>query len=101
MSVLVVKYVYMHMYFSRSASRNMVQEYEMFYRNEKGSIIKEIQKFNVLITTFEIIISDCLELREFDWRLCVIDEAHRLKNRNCKLLEGLRLLKLVSFLYKQ
>ena len=72
----------------RSASRNMVQEYEMFYRNEKGGIIKEIQKFNVLITTFEIIISDCLELREFDWRLCVIDEAHRLKNRNCKLLEG-------------
>lgn len=27
-------------------------------------------------------------------RLCIIDEAHRLKNRNCKLLEGLRLLHL-------
>jgi len=80
----------------RTASRNMAQEYEMYYRNEKGIQVKDIPKFNVLITTFEIIIADCLELREFNWRLCVIDEAHRLKNRNCKLLEGLRLLNLVS-----
>lgn len=68
----------------------------MYFKNEKGNPIKEIQKFNVLITTFEIIITDCMDLKEFNWRLCVIDEAHRLKNRNCKLLEGLRLLNLVS-----
>lgn len=81
----------------RSHSRNMVQQYEMYYRNEKGVIIKDISKFDVLITTFETIISDCMELRDISWRLCVIDEAHRLKNRNCKLLEGLRALSLVSF----
>lgn len=74
----------------------MVQEYELYYKNQKG-IVKEINKFNVLITTFEIIISDCMELKDFNWRVCVIDEAHRLKNRNCKLLEGLRLLNLVSY----
>jgi chromodomain-helicase-DNA-binding protein 7 len=74
----------------------MVQEYEMYYRNEKGIPGREIPKFNVLITTFEIVIADCMELKEFNWRLCVIDEAHRLKNRNCKLIEGLRLLNLVS-----
>ena len=28
------------------------------------------------------------------WRCVVIDEAHRLKNRNCKLLEGLNNLKM-------
>jgi len=79
----------------------MVQQYEMYYRNEKGAIIKDISKFDVLITTFETIISDCMELRDIGWRLCVIDEAHRLKNRNCKLLEGLRALNLVSsfFIY--
>lgn len=33
-----------------------------------------------------------MELKDFPWRVCVIDEAHRLKNKNCKLLEGLRLL---------
>lgn len=29
----------------------------------------------------------------------VIDEAHRLKNRNCKLLEGLKNLNMVSELF--
>jgi len=36
------------------------------------------------------------ELREIDWRIAVIDEAHRLKNRNCKLLQGLSCFELVS-----
>ncbi|CAB0008265.1 unnamed protein product, partial [Nesidiocoris tenuis] len=81
-----------------AASRNMLQDYEMYYRNEKGNIIKDLQKFNVIITTFEIIITDFQDLKDFSWRICVIDEAHRLKNRNCKLLEGLRSLTLVSHL---
>ena len=81
-------------YHGSNASRTMLQEYEFFYKDAKGNQIKDIYKFNVLITTFEMIISDCMELREIPWRLCVIDEAHRLKNKNCKLLEGLRLLQL-------
>jgi chromodomain-helicase-DNA-binding protein 7 len=81
-------------YHGSSASRNMLTEYEVLFKDTKGNPIKDMQKFNVLITTFEIIISDVMELRPFNWRLCVIDEAHRLKNRNCKLLEGLRLLNL-------
>lgn len=81
-------------YHGSNASRNMIQEYEFFYKDAKGNSNKDVYKFNVLITTFEMIISDCMELREVPWRLCVIDEAHRLKNKNCKLLEGLRLLQL-------
>lgn len=76
------------------ASRNMLMEYELYYRNDRGHPMKDVAKFNVLITTFEMIITDVAELKTFNWRLCVIDEAHRLKNRNCKLLEGLRSLKL-------
>ena len=33
-------------------------------------------------------------LSKIPWRCAVIDEAHRLKNRNCKLLEGLNKLQL-------
>lgn len=81
-------------YHGSSASRNMIQEYEMYYKNEKGERMEGIYKFQVMITTFEIILTDCIELGEINWRACIIDEAHRLKNRNCKLLEGLRCLKI-------
>ncbi|XP_013200500.2 chromodomain-helicase-DNA-binding protein 7 isoform X1 [Amyelois transitella] len=81
-------------YHGSQQSKSMIQEYEFYYKNEEGEPIKEITKFNVLITTFEIIVTDFQELKSFNWRICVIDEAHRLKNRNCKLLEGLRQLHL-------
>lgn len=81
-------------YHGSQQSKSMLQEYEFYYKNEQGEPIKEITKFNVLITTFEIIVTDFQELKSFNWRICVIDEAHRLKNRNCKLLEGLRQLHL-------
>lgn len=83
-------------YHGSVASRNMIQEYEMFYRHPDNPQmnIKDVYKFNVLITTFEIVLTDVMELKDFPWRLCIIDEAHRLKNKNCKLLEGLRMLNL-------
>lgn len=81
-------------YHGSGASRNMLQEYEYYFKNDKGQPIKDMTKFNILITTFEIIVNDFADLKGFNWRICVIDEAHRLKNRNCKLLEGLRQLTL-------
>lgn len=35
-----------------------------------------------------MVVSDCEFLRKINYHVCVIDEAHRLKNRNCKLLTG-------------
>lgn len=46
-----------------------------------------------------MILADCPELRSIPWRCVVIDEAHRLKNRNCKLLEGLKMMDMVSDSY--
>uniref|UniRef100_A0A182LWG1 DNA helicase n=1 Tax=Anopheles culicifacies TaxID=139723 RepID=A0A182LWG1_9DIPT len=81
-------------YHGSATSRQMIQDYEVYYRTETGKLIRDITKFNVLITTFEMIVTDYQDLKNFTWRACVIDEAHRLKNRNCKLLEGLRQLNL-------
>lgn len=81
-------------YHGSVTSKQMIAEYEFYYKNDNGKTIKDLNKFNVLITTFEMIVTDYADLRLFNWRVCVIDEAHRLKNRNCKLLEGLRQLNL-------
>ncbi|XP_071784653.1 chromodomain-helicase-DNA-binding protein 9-like [Asterias amurensis] len=77
-------------YHGSAQSRHMIAEYEMYYKDSKGRRIPNVYRFKVLITTYEIVLADCQELSEIEWRLSIIDEAHRLKNRNCKLLEGLR-----------
>lgn len=64
----------------------------------QGNILSGQFKFHGVITTFEMIMADCPELKKINWRCVVIDEAHRLKNRNCKLLEGLKLMNLVSLI---
>ncbi|XP_051865740.1 chromodomain-helicase-DNA-binding protein 8-like isoform X1 [Pristis pectinata] len=81
-------------YHGSLVSRQMIQQYEMYFRDSKGHFIPGAYRFDALITTFEMILSDCPELREIAWRCVIIDEAHRLKNRNCKLLEGLKLMEL-------
>lgn len=62
----------------------------------QGRVIKGAYKFHAVITTFEMILTDCPELRSVPWRCVIIDEAHRLKNRNCKLLEGLKMMDMVG-----
>uniref|UniRef100_A0A674E9X5 Chromodomain helicase DNA binding protein 7 n=1 Tax=Salmo trutta TaxID=8032 RepID=A0A674E9X5_SALTR len=79
-------------YHGSQASRKTIQAYEMNYRDVQGRVIKGAYKFHAVITTFEMILTDCPELRSVPWRCVVIDEAHRLKNRNCKLLEGLKMM---------
>ncbi|XP_033939117.1 chromodomain-helicase-DNA-binding protein 6 isoform X3 [Pseudochaenichthys georgianus] len=81
-------------YHGSQISRQMIHQYEMFYRDTQGNTIPGILKFHGVITTFEMIMADCPDLKKLHWRCVVIDEAHRLKNRNCKLLEGLKLMNL-------
>ena len=51
-------------------------------------------KFHALITTYELVLSDAEILRDIKWRLVIIDEAHRLKNQKCRLLNELKTLDL-------
>ena len=48
------------------------------------------------IVHVRIPLADNSELNNVQWRVVIIDEAHRLKNKNCKLLEGLKMLNMVS-----
>uniref|UniRef100_A0A670JFG9 Chromodomain helicase DNA binding protein 9 n=1 Tax=Podarcis muralis TaxID=64176 RepID=A0A670JFG9_PODMU len=81
-------------YHGSMVSRQMIQQYEMYFRDSQGRIIRGTYKFQAIITTFEMILGGCPELNAIEWRCVIIDEAHRLKNKNCKLLEGLKLMNL-------
>ncbi|KAH8869088.1 Chromodomain-helicase-DNA-binding protein 7 [Schistosoma japonicum] len=82
-------------YHGSSVSRSMIQEYEMFYRKRSsGAPRHDVYKFHVVVTTFEVLMNDIEFFGQIHWAAAVIDEAHRLKNKKCKLGEGLRYLDL-------
>uniref|UniRef100_A0A3B4G4X6 Chromodomain helicase DNA binding protein 7 n=1 Tax=Pundamilia nyererei TaxID=303518 RepID=A0A3B4G4X6_9CICH len=54
-------------YHGSQASRKTIQAYEMYYRDAQGKIIKGVYRFHAVITTFEMILADCPELRSIPW----------------------------------
>eukprot|EP00727_Mastigamoeba_balamuthi_P008645 m51a1_g4402 hypothetical protein (840) ;mRNA; r:417036-420747 len=50
----------------------------------------------IVVTSYEIAIRDIRFLRQHRWKYMVVDEAHRLKNFECKLICELRTLKTES-----
>lgn len=52
------------------------------------------KKFPIVITSFEVALNDAKKhLRHYDWKYLVVDEGHRLKNSQCKLLKELKWLR--------
>ncbi len=66
--------------------RDVIREFDWYYKNRSRRVLK----FQVLITTYDDLIRDYEELAEVPWRVVVVDEAHRLRNSNSKLLECMR-----------
>ena len=52
-------------------------------------------KFHVLLTSYELITIDQATLGSVDWEVLVVDEAHRLKNNQSKVMFCLIVFKLL------
>ncbi|CAL8391182.1 unnamed protein product [Arctogadus glacialis] len=66
---------------------------------ERPGLLKVIQKPQgphnmcpVVITSFEIAMFDRKVLQRFQWKYLIVDEGHRIKNLNCRLVQELKLL---------
>ncbi|CAO3643500.1 unnamed protein product [Cunninghamella blakesleeana] len=46
--------------------------------------------FPIVVTSYEIIMNDRKLLQKYNWKYIVVDEGHRLKNFNCKLIRELK-----------
>jgi ATP-dependent DNA helicase len=48
------------------------------------------ETFPVVVTTYEMIIRDQPLLSKYNWGYIVVDEGHRLKNLNCRLIQEIK-----------
>jgi len=73
-------------YHGCAKARAMIRQYE-WHANDPSGLSKktEAYKFNVLLTTYEMVLADYSHLRGVSWEVLVVDEGHRLKNSGSKL----------------
>lgn len=63
-------------------------------KEDRANIIRTqllTAKFDVLITSFEMVIREKSQLKKFRWQYIVVDEAHRIKNEDSSLSQIIRL----------
>ena len=46
----------------------------------------DVVAFPVVVTSYEICMRDQRSLHSMDWKYIIVDEGHRIKNLNCKLI---------------
>uniref|UniRef100_A0A3B5AIQ6 Proliferation-associated SNF2-like protein n=1 Tax=Stegastes partitus TaxID=144197 RepID=A0A3B5AIQ6_9TELE len=66
---------------------------------ERAKLLKQIRRplgplsmCPVVITSFEISMIDRKLLQHFQWKYLIVDEGHRIKNLNCRLVRELKML---------
>ena len=55
-----------------------------FSRRHKSDKNQQLQP--VFVTSYEICMNDYAHLADREWKLLIVDEGHRIKNLNCKLI---------------
>ncbi|XP_010526237.1 PREDICTED: CHD3-type chromatin-remodeling factor PICKLE-like [Tarenaya hassleriana] len=90
------------MYFGAAQARAIIREHEFYFpkghqkikKKKSGQISGETKqdriKFDVLLTSYEMINLDTAVLKPIKWECMIVDEGHRLKNKDSKLFSSLK-----------
>jgi len=94
------------MYVGAAQARSVIRQYEFFFpkkvkplkkhKGKKKSVSvpnqdkQERIKFDVLLTSYEMILFDTATLKQIKWECMIVDEGHRLKNKDSKLFQTLQ-----------
>ncbi|KAF8625454.1 hypothetical protein AX17_006855 [Amanita inopinata Kibby_2008] len=57
---------------------------------EEDHALKAWERFPIVVTTYEMIIKDRAALSHYEWGYIVVDEGHRLKNLDCRLMKEIK-----------
>lgn len=83
--------------FRKFAPKIKVMEYsgnrEERYRYKFGNASFKAQKWNVVVTSYQLVINDFMRFSRPDWKYLIVDEGHRIKNFNSVLFKYLKRLK--------
>lgn len=72
-------------YHGCAKARASIRQYEWHASPQDLNKKTAAYKFNVLLTTYEMVLADSSHLRGVPWEVLVVDEGHRLKNSGSKL----------------
>ncbi|KAK7311902.1 hypothetical protein RJT34_10364 [Clitoria ternatea] len=90
------------MYVGSAQARTVIRDYEFYFpkkqkkikKKKSGHISSESKqdriKFDVLLTSYEMINFDTTSLKPIKWECMIVDEGHRLKNKDSKLFSSLK-----------
>lgn len=85
-------------YHGCAKARAIIRQYEWHASDPSGLNKKtEAYKFNVLLTSYEMVLADYSHFRGVPWEVLIVDEGHRLKNSESKLFS---LLNSISFQHR-
>jgi len=74
-------------------SREMIRNKEWFFKNNTTAN-RGLTRFNVLLTSYELVLHDIEHLSILKWAQCIVDEGHRLKSMDSKLAEAFRTIRI-------
>jgi hypothetical protein len=74
--------------------REMIRRHLWNYREDQKRATSRFRpnhfKFHILLTTFETLLVDADELQSIRWKTLIVDEAHRLKNSQSKIMQMMK-----------
>lgn len=61
--------------------------------SNRSKDIRTLKEFDIIVTSYSILLKDHALLSKIDYNCIILDEAHYIKNRNSKIFEAVRTLK--------
>eukprot|EP01129_Flabellula_baltica_P009493 TRINITY_DN3886_c0_g1_i2.p1 TRINITY_DN3886_c0_g1~~TRINITY_DN3886_c0_g1_i2.p1 ORF type:complete len:1005 (+),score=232.62 TRINITY_DN3886_c0_g1_i2:1-3015(+) len=61
-----------------------------YFGSKRMELLKKMRKgkFDIIITSYETLRNDILDLRKFDWLCVVFDEVHKIKGKKAKITQA-------------